>query len=187
MKKRVNDPLGSHRLLMALLTCAAFGPFGCSPETPPAPVQAPDAAANTPPITLARVATVESLLRDARGKVVVLNIWATWCAPCVAEMPNFIKFYNAYKDKGVAFLSVSADDPAGADTQLRGFQRSKGIPFPIYVLEERDPDALGNVLKTELSGALPVTLLYARDGTLKKEWDNPIALEDLNAAVDGLL
>src|SRR3972149_6203411 len=49
-------------------------------------------------------------LEDYRGKVVVLNLWATWCGPCAAEMPGFVETQNRYGDRGVVVLAVSLDD-----------------------------------------------------------------------------
>ncbi len=169
--------------ILAVMAFTAACP-GCW-QAPPPPRDAD--ALNPPAITMARVATIQSLLRDARGKVVVLNLWATWCVPCAAEMPEFVRFYREQQPGGAVFISISTDDPAAAQTQVREFQKAKDIPFPVYVLEERDPDALGKVLQTEFSGALPVTLLYGRDGTLKKAWSTAITLEELNQAVKPLL
>nr|WP_256437885.1 TlpA disulfide reductase family protein [Aquimarina sp. U1-2] len=63
----------------------------------------------------------------AKGKVVLLNYWATWCPPCIAEMPSLQKLYNEYKDK-VVFVFLTEDD----DPELEKFMNSKNYNFPIY-------------------------------------------------------
>lgn len=160
--------------------------FSGTPACRPAKEPVYDPNALNPPITLARVATIQSLFQEAHGKVVVLNLWATWCVPCAGEMPGFIRFYQDYRKNDAVFISLSTDDPGTAQTQVRNFQKARAIPFPIHVLEERDPDALGKVLQTEFTGALPVTLVYGRDGTLKKTWTGPITLEELLQTVQAL-
>ncbi|HEY8505716.1 MAG TPA: TlpA disulfide reductase family protein [Gemmataceae bacterium] len=73
-------------------------------------------------------------MKDLRGKVVVIDFWATWCGPCVAEMPNMKKLYAEYKDKGVEFIGVSLDQPedAGGLEALKKFVKEKEIPWPQY-------------------------------------------------------
>lgn len=64
---------------------------------------------------------------SAKGKVVLVNFWATWCPPCIAEVPSLQKLYNDYKDK-VVFLFVVTDD----DPELKKFMNDKHFDFPVY-------------------------------------------------------
>jgi thiol-disulfide isomerase/thioredoxin len=74
-----------------------------------------------------------SVLKDLKGKVVVIDFWATWCGPCVGEMPHNKEIYSQYKDKGVEFIGVSLDQPApeGIDA-LKKFVTENAIPWPQY-------------------------------------------------------
>src|SRR5262245_54057104 len=69
-------------------------------------------------------------LSDYKGKVILVNFWATWCAPCKVEIPGFIELYDQYKDKGFVILGVSGDDDAET---LRAFASEWKINYPLLV------------------------------------------------------
>jgi len=140
-----------------------------------------------PPVTLVDAAGVAALLNAARGTVVVVNLCATWCPPCVTEMPIFAAFYRRYPRTQVSFFSISADTPATIESRIRPFQKEKLLPFPIFLLAERDPTALDRALQIELSGALPTTLVYNRTGKLVKSWTGEITQAELDSVVQPLL
>lgn len=71
-------------------------------------------------------------LRDYAGKVVLLNFWATWCAPCVREIPSLNRLYGQFEDKGFIVLAVSVDED---EEQYRQFLAERGVSFPTA----RDP------------------------------------------------
>ena len=71
-------------------------------------------------------------MADLKGKIVVLDFWATWCKPCVAEMPEIKKLYAEYKDKGVEFIGVNLDDPGDGLAKLKDFVAQNGIAWPQY-------------------------------------------------------
>jgi thiol-disulfide isomerase/thioredoxin len=168
-------------------TVAALMIAGCTPGGQmAAPANAQPAGAAPPAITAVDTAAVKGLLAQARGKPALVNLWATWCPPCVAEMPHLAEFYQGYKDKAT-LVSLSADAADTIDSVVRPFQEKLRIPFPIHVLQERNPDVLGKSLSTELSGGLPVSLLYDGRGNLVKTWDGAVTLEMLKEAVDPLL
>jgi len=73
-------------------------------------------------------------MKDLKGKVVVIDFWATWCGPCIAEMPNMKKLYAEYKDKGVEFIGVSLDTPKeeGGLDALKKYVKENDIQWPQY-------------------------------------------------------
>ena len=71
-------------------------------------------------------------MADLKGKVVVVDFWATWCGPCVGEMPNMKKLYAQYKDKGVEFIGVSLDQPGDGLQKLKDFVAKNEITWPQY-------------------------------------------------------
>lgn len=170
-----------------LLILALFS--GCSEAAPKADVVAPAAsAAPAPTITAVGADAVGKLLAAAKGKVVVLNFWATWCPPCVAEMPEFVRFYNETSRDKVAFISLNANLPEDLRTAVASFQKDKGLPFPIYVYNDAGGvEALAKVTGATLSGGLPTTLIFDREGKVVHTWERTATLDDLNAAVKPLL
>jgi peroxiredoxin len=93
-----------------------------------------------------------------RGKVLVVNFWAAWCAPCTVEIPQFIALQEKYRQQGLQMLGISMDD---ADDVLRKFYREHKMNYPVVAGDLKSADAYGGV------PGLPTTYIYARDGRLK--------------------
>ncbi|MGA7414692.1 MAG: TlpA disulfide reductase family protein [Bryobacteraceae bacterium] len=144
----------------ALLTLAALGIlFSCSTMPPvEAQVRPTKDRKTAPDFSLKDENGKTVKLSDYRGKVVLLNFWATWCGPCKVEIPWFMEFEQQYKDKGFAVLGVAMDD--------EGWQAVK--PY----LSERKVNyriLLGNDSVTQLYGgvdSLPTTFVIDKDGRI---------------------
>ncbi len=106
---------------------------------------------------------LKKALQDQKGKVVVLNVWATWCEPCVAEFPDLVKFHNAYKDKGVVLISASADDPADKE-EVEKFVQKNAAEFPVYIRKTGKLEKFIDPLVKNWSGAVPMTVVFGKDG-----------------------
>jgi thiol-disulfide isomerase/thioredoxin len=117
-------------------------------------------------------------LAALRGNVVLVNLWATWCPPCKAEMPTLNAYYEAYKDKG--FLVVAIDDAEAADT-VAPFVKDYGLTFPVWI----DEDSLAmSAFKEEY---LPTSYLLDRSGQVILSWGGPITRPVLEQYVTPLL
>lgn len=103
---------------------------------------------------------------DYRGKVVVLNVWATWCKPCIVEMPSFERLHRTVADTGLAVVAVSVDDFVGSDS-VRNFARSLGVTFDVLL------DSLHRIERDFQVTGYPETYVIARDGTIRKKWIGP--------------
>ncbi|HKE52521.1 MAG TPA: TlpA disulfide reductase family protein [Actinomycetes bacterium] len=96
-----------------------------------------------------------------RGKVVVLNVWASWCAPCRAEAPHLEQTYQATKNDGVAFVGLNTrDEPDNA----RAFERKVGVSYPSVV--DRDGELVVAFRGTLPPAAIPTTLVIDREGRM---------------------
>lgn len=93
-------------------------------------------------------------LSSFAGQVVVVNLWATWCPPCVAEMPGFQDLFDAYGDK-VVFLFITNDDRE----RVQNFIQDKGYRLPVYYQASRAPLELS-------SNSLPTTYIIGKDGSI---------------------
>jgi peroxiredoxin len=120
-------------------------------------------------------------LADTRGKVVVLNFWASWCAPCRTETPQFDLLYRQIKSKGVDFVGIDTKDDKGS---AQAFVDNYKISFPI-VYDEQGETALrlGNLPAT----ALPFTVLLDQHGQVAAVYVQRSTASDLQTAIDKLL
>jgi len=121
-------------------------------------------------------------LRDAyRGQVTLLNVWATWCAPCRAEMPSMERTYQAFKDRGFRIAAVSVD--AGESARVRAFQEELGLTFDIL------HDASGQIQQRYQMIGVPQSFLLDKRGIVRfvslgeEHWDS----ETNRARIDALL
>lgn len=131
-------------------------------------------------------------LDDLRGKVVLVNVWATWCAPCRVEMPSMQRLYETMEGQPFEILAVSIDSPQGITDafgrpggDLAAFADSLGLTFPIL----HDPQGL--IQRDYQTTGVPESFLIGKDGTIFRkvigstEWDYPIWLEQIERLVDG--
>jgi len=102
-------------------------------------------------------------LADFKGRPLIINFWATWCAPCKAEIPGFVALVDKYKDQQLTVLGVSTDD---SPEELRQFAPAYKVNYPLLVGAGHD-----DMLKAYQVSFLPITWLIKRDGSvlLKKE------------------
>jgi thiol-disulfide isomerase/thioredoxin len=117
-------------------------------------------------------------LADYKGKVVLLNVWATWCGPCQTEIPELIEAYNKYKDKGVIVLGVSLDD---TPETLRAYAPKKQINYPILLMQDDFDEAYGPIF------GVPITFFIGRDGTIGRKHFGPVSKEDVDREIKALL
>jgi cytochrome c biogenesis protein CcmG/thiol:disulfide interchange protein DsbE len=159
--RRVLLPIG----LLTLLLC------GCYRGSRPAGIGTP-----APDFTVVD-SDRQVTLSEFRGKVVVLNFWATWCPPCVAEMPSLVQMQRRMKDKGVIVLAVSIDD---SDSAYHHFLQNYGIDL----LTVRDAAKKSNALYG--TSKYPETYIIDRNGTVRRkfigpvEWSDPEIVDFLN-------
>jgi peroxiredoxin len=138
----------------------------------------PDVGSQAPDFQLIDLQGNWQALPDYRGKVVLLNFWATWCGPCRVEMPSMERVYQDLKDEGFAILAISSDPQGSIVT--RPFVASQGLTFPI--LHDSDYRVSGSYgVRT-----LPMSFLIDRNGTLTqrvfgaRDWNSPEARELLH-------
>lgn len=120
-------------------------------------------------------------LAALRGKIVVLNFWATWCPPCRAEMPMLEAFYQKHESEGVTVIGLSADDPHERKAVTRAMQ---GLTYPAALLIDAKPNGFGT------PRALPITYIIGRDGVIRARLvpsKRSLTEQDLANAVTPLL
>jgi thiol-disulfide isomerase/thioredoxin len=103
---------------------------------------------------------LKPFLNRQDDKVHVVNFWATWCAPCVKEMPYFEQINTKYASNNVEVLFVSLDFPRQYDTQLKPFIKDKNIKSKVICLDDTDQNTWIPAIDATWSGAIPATLIY---------------------------
>ena len=124
---------------------------------------------------------VEQRLDALRGRIVVLNFWATWCKPCVEEMPDFVKLQSRYGAWGVQFIGAAADEAEGRETVL-AFAKKSRVSFPIWLgATTAQMESFG------LPPVLPGTVIFDREGSVAAKFAGRVAPDKVAAALDRLL
>ena len=121
-------------------------------------------------------------LSDQKGKVVLLNFWATWCGPCVGEMPAFERLYNEYGEK-VSILAVNCEEDKNTVSQ---FISDSGYTFPVAY------DVDGDISTQYSTSGIPYTLVIGKDGLIKKiflgaDSDADVQYNEYKKAIDAIL
>ena len=126
------------------------------------------------------------LVAASKGKVVVVNFWATYCAPCRKEMPQLLALVARWRGRGFQLVTISADEPE-QDAEARKFLEGIHAPPPVYIERAADDDKFINAIDAKWSGALPATFLYDRQGRKVRSFFGELDLQALTAAVEKLL
>lgn len=133
---------------------------------------------NAPDISLVDLKGQNTSLSTYRGKVVLLNNWATWCPPCKAEMPTLQAFYDAHKAENFELIGVEAGEPANEVSQ---FVEQYRLTFPVWL----DPD--NKSLDAFHNQALPNSYVIDKTGVVRLAWSGAISREMLEKYIDPLL
>ena len=118
-------------------------------------------------------------LSDYKGKVVLLNFWATWCAPCRAEMPDLVKWQREYKSKGLKVIGVTY--PPEVLTEVREFIKSIKVNYPVALGEEQTKAMFDS------GENLPVTVVIDKKGMVREVIQGIIFPEEFEQKVKPLL
>lgn len=95
-------------------------------------------------------------LEDFKGKVIFINIWASWCAPCIAEMPNIQSLYDKIEDENIVFIMLSMDNEL---KKAKKFIERKDFTFPVYLAASRVPEVFR-------APSIPTTMVISADGKI---------------------
>jgi len=171
-----------------VLTAAALLLAGSFPAaSQQASVAIADGAGCTPKIVPARLNYTlkdqddrKVKLSDFKGKVIVLNFWATWCGPCKVEIPAFVELQKAYEAQGVQFVGVSVDDTAA---KLRPYIAEHSMNYPVLQGKSNEGllDAYGPL------AAVPTTYLIKRDGNVCKRHSGEVSKDVLERELAALI
>jgi thiol-disulfide isomerase/thioredoxin len=143
------------------------------------PVVASGQSSSAPALALKDVQGRTVRLSDYKGKVVLLNFWATWCPPCRAEMPDLIKMQREYQSKGLQVIGITY--PPQTIREVRQFMRKLGVNYPI-ALGRKETKVLFDQTDT-----LPVTIVIDRKGKVYERIEGILLPEEFDGKVKPLL
>lgn len=120
-------------------------------------------------------------VRESEAKAVLVNIWATWCQPCIEEFPELLRLHRQYGGKGVELILVSADFESEMPNVI-AFLAKQGVNFLTYIKSGNDMEFI-DTLNPTWSGALPATFIYDAKGVLHNFWEGKTTYSELEQKI----
>jgi thiol-disulfide isomerase/thioredoxin len=178
-RRRCRSPFAFTLAAVACFSLAAPSSLRAEPGLlPPLPTAGLEVVSATAPDILGAV-------RAGKSRATIVNLWATWCTPCREEFPDIMRFYNAYKDRGVSLVLVSGD--FSSDTEAaREFLATQGVGFRTYLKSGKDDEFI-NSFDPAWSGALPATFIYNDRGEKVHSFLGTVTYDSLEREVGPLL
>jgi thiol-disulfide isomerase/thioredoxin len=182
--------LSSFRLggALALSLYAALVPTSCRPpeqSAPPAALEAAKPATALPILSTAPAWQATTLdgktvgLEQLKGKIVVVDFWATWCGPCVHEIPGYIKLQKKYAERGLVIVGLSVDENGASAVST--FAAARGMNYPVALATPEISAAFGGI------EAIPTTLLIDREGRIRHRKVGAMEAADYERLIASLL
>jgi hypothetical protein len=127
----------------------------------------------------------DTYLHRNTDSIYVVNFWATWCAPCVAELPHFEQLNEKYRDRKVKVLLVNLDFPKHKDSRVIPFIREHGLKSEVIFLNDPNSNVWIDKVSPAWSGAIPYTVIYI--STRRAYYEQSFTYEELEKEVLGFL
>ena len=107
---------------------------------------------------------LDQFLVQNRGNIVLINLWATWCQPCIKELPTLEKLHQKYQDKAVKIIAISIDGEAKADSLVRPFWDKLRLTMDNYILQGDNPEPVINHFDKLWLGMVPTSYIFDKNG-----------------------
>ncbi len=177
------------RAIIVLLFLAWLG-LGCRSEKPrEAQSGTTTPAAGTSkikPVQLIDSTGLRKLVQERNGRILFLNIWATWCAPCVEEFPDIVKLSRMEAENAVDVVAISADYTDEIESKIMPFLKRHDVPFQVYVAKFDHQEDFINAINPQWNGALPATLIYNQHGVQRHFKVGQSTFEEFKKEIDKL-
>jgi thiol-disulfide isomerase/thioredoxin len=130
-------------------------------------------------IPFIKAAQLEQWLNTDTDTVYVLNFWATWCGPCVAELPAFEKLHEKYAAQKVKVVLISTDFKRNVESNVKPFVKRKNLHSPVMFMDESNPNVWINLVSPEWSGAIPATLIISKRKNKRLFFEKSMTFKEL--------
>jgi thiol-disulfide isomerase/thioredoxin len=114
-------------------------------------------------VEIVSIKDLRKIIENRIGKPLLINVWATWCAPCREEFPDLVKIANEYYGQ-IDVVGISVDFPEEIDSKIIPFLKKQNADFKNYVIKVIEPEDFINLLNENWSGAIPATFIYDGNG-----------------------
>lgn len=129
---------------------------------------------------------LNSFLANTSDTIYIVNFWATWCKPCVAELPSFVSAANQYKRQTVKIQLISLDFKSDVQKVKQLLGRPKYAPLNSWLMTNIDYDSWINLVSPEWGGAIPATIIFNNAKGKRKFIGNELTAEELVAEIEGM-
>ncbi len=134
-----------------------------------------------------RFDTVEKLLHASNDTTYVINFWATWCSPCVEELPHFENLRSRYVNEKLRIVLVSLDFKSQLNSKVKPFIEKKDLRSTVWLLDETDANSYIDKVSPEWSGAIPATLIVNHRRNVRSFYEKQMTFEELVSMVEPLI
>lgn len=134
-------------------------------------------------IPFIKTADLEAWMNADNDTIYVLNFWATWCGPCVAELPAFEKLNKKYASKKVKIVLISTDFKRNVESKVKPFVKRKNLRSQVVFMNESDPNVWVNLVSPEWSGSIPATLILSKRKNKRLFIEGQLTFKELEAKV----
>ena len=130
-------------------------------------------------VAVLKFADLQRRLARPTDTTYVVNFWATWCGPCVQELPDFERVRAAHAGEKVKFVLVSLDYLSQLDKKVKPFVQRRGLQAEVLLLDETDPNTWLQQVDKHWSGSIPFTLIYNNQAKKRATFEQPLTAVEL--------
>ncbi|MFN0214842.1 MAG: TlpA disulfide reductase family protein [Saprospiraceae bacterium] len=134
-------------------------------------------------IPFIKTAQLEHWINAKTDTIYVLNFWATWCGPCVEELPAFEKLNEKYANQKVKVVLISTDFKRNVESKLKPFVKRKNLHSQVVFMDESNPNVWVNMISPDWSGAIPATLIVASKESKRLFFEKQMGFKELEEQI----
>jgi thiol-disulfide isomerase/thioredoxin len=129
---------------------------------------------------------IDNLIENRKGKLLLINIWATWCIPCREEFPDLVELSQNYQNE-LDVVAISVDFKEDIENKIIPFLKKNKVEFPVYINGFKKDDQLINYFSKDWNGAIPATFIYDENGKQVKYIEGKHSFESFSSIIQKLI